>query len=160
MSEIITRRGLVQATAGVIGLGLIKAANGQYYGQPSLKMAAAYYANRCVCGYRYDNNCAHFLSNAMILVNYNDLKTSSLITKGGRCSLSRPIRAKDMRAWFKARAVRSMTNICPAPHHGIWAVYQERADGQGHVLLFDTDSWSWFGTGNYPDWPIQEYYQF
>ena len=39
----------------------------------SLEAAWNSYENKCVCEHRYDNNCAHFLSNALILGKFSIL---------------------------------------------------------------------------------------
>jgi hypothetical protein len=53
------------------------------------------YENECVCGVRFDNNCAHFLSNWMI----EDRGLSGVKNAAGTycCTAGRPIRAKEMR---------------------------------------------------------------
>ena len=54
------------------------------------------YTNSCVCGKRFENNCAHFLSNWMI----NNGNLSSY-PSGAYCwDSGRPIRAKEMRNVF------------------------------------------------------------
>ena len=51
------------------------------------------YENKCVCGTKYDNNCAHYLANWMI----EDLGLTSVKNAGAaNCPAGRPIRAKEM----------------------------------------------------------------
>ncbi len=121
----------------------------------SLRAVCDQYYKGCTCGTTYQNNCAHYLSNAFILAGYRDLLTSSLIT--ARCPHKRPIRALDMLKWFKAkktgfRGTRIQRNT------GIWAVYQETSGWQ-HVVVIDTDRWLHYGTGDHWDWPVQWNYR-
>ena len=39
----------------------------------SLQSAWDQYTDSCVCGYAYDNNCAHYLSNALILGGFSEI---------------------------------------------------------------------------------------
>lgn len=109
-----------------------------------------YYAG-CTCGTRYDNNCAHFLSNAFVLAGYGDLLTSSLIT--ARCPHKRPIRAQDMLKWFQAKKTGFYGGRVQRST-GWWAVYQETSGWQ-HVVVIDSTNWLYYGTGDYYDWPTQ-----
>ena len=52
---------------------------------------------RCVCGHRYKNNCAHFLSNWMIITGKMREKPPQSTYN---CSRGRPARALDMRKIF------------------------------------------------------------
>ncbi|WP_409268177.1 hypothetical protein [Pseudomonas sp. KCJK9044] len=117
----------------------------------SLDRVGANYYDGCTCRTSYPNNCAHFLSNAFILAGYTELLTSSLIT--ARCPHRRPIRAQDMLKWFQAKKTgfwgsRMQRNT------GWWAVYQE-TPGWQHVFVSDSNNWTYYGTGDFPDWPIQ-----
>jgi hypothetical protein len=113
------------------------------------------YYNGCTCRTSYNNNCAHYLSNAFILAGYSELTTSPIIT--ARCPHRRPIRAQDMLRWFQSkqtgyRGTRIVRNT------GIWATYQETSGWQ-HVVVIDTDRWIHFGTGDYHTWPVQWNYR-
>lgn len=130
----------------------------------SLDIEAAWksYTHSCECGDSFDGtNCAHFLSNALIKGGFTEIDGQ----KGAKfrivngfcvCTHGRPVRAKEMRAWFARKWKRQQK-----PQEGYNAVYQQRADGQGHVLLLkgaDPKSTDFKGTGNYHSWSIQEYY--
>ena len=121
----------------------------------SLNNVGAKYYNGCTCGTRYDNNCAHFLSNAFILAGYTDLLTSSLITE--RCPHKRPIRAQDMLKWFQAKQTGFHGGRVQR-NSGWWATYQETRGWQ-HVVVIDANSWVHYGTGDYYDWPVQWNYR-
>ncbi|MBD5799860.1 hypothetical protein BHU24_25140 [Bacillus pseudomycoides] len=123
----------------------------------SLSEAYDLYEGKCDCGDRYDNNCAHFLSNALIKAGFR------MPSSGAKCRSGRMIRAKELRQW-----VRSIPGVILKADHnsissGYWFVYQERAsDGQGHVCIHleSPEEYYWAGTGNYPDWELQEHYKF
>ena len=88
----------------------------------------------------YENDCAHFLSNAFIRAGYTELLTSGLISaRDSKCSSSsrRPIRAYDMLKWFQKMETKFLSGPLE-PDTGTWAVYQEKP-GWKHVLIFDTD---------------------
>ncbi len=55
------------------------------------------YENKCACGTRYDNNCAHFLTNWMI----KNGEMSVNPTGAYCCPSGRPIRAKEVRTLFQ-----------------------------------------------------------
>ena len=118
------------------------------------------YSGSCVCRHRYDNNCAHFLSNALIQGGFSAIDGGSgadLRIVGGFCvcSSGRPIRAKELRSWFGKKWTRHSS-----PKDGINVVYQE-SHGQGHVLLKNYSNGEpsgHKGTGDYPNWATQEYY--
>ena len=129
----------------------------------SLQTAWNKYSDSCKCGHgyeTYDNNCAHFLSDALIKGGFSDIDGGS----GGDlrqvngfcvCRSGRPLRAKELRMWFGREWSRHSK-----PQNGINAVYQE-SSGQGHVLLKsykDGKSTGHVGTGDYPGWSTQEYY--
>lgn len=129
----------------------------------SLSSAWSSYSGTCLCGNKegYANNCAHYLSNAMILGGYSQInggKGAEMRIVNGFCVCSegRPIRAKEMRSWFGTKWTRHSS-----PTEGINVVYQEER-GQGHVLLKKYDSKGksigYRGTGDYPSWSTQEYY--
>ena len=127
----------------------------------SLQTSFDKYTNSCVCGYAYDNNCAHYLSNAMILGGFSEINGGNganfrIVNGFCVCRSGRPVRAKEMRDWFG----RKWTYHSTPPTNGICLVYQE-SSGQGHVLLKkyqDGRSIGHAGTGDYPSWPIQQYY--
>ena len=135
------------------------------YRRGSLEAAFDKYSNSCTCPCQYDHNCAHYLSNALILGGFEELHggNSKSCYHGSSshmlvCQTGRPIRAKELRKWFYER-YRKSTH----PHVGVNFVYQERArDGQGHVLLKkynqNGEFESYRGTGDYPGWAIQEYF--
>ena len=127
-----------------------------------LQNALDNYTPYCICGYRYINNCAHFLSNALIKAGFSDIdggtSTLDMRRRNGYivCRSGRPIRAKELRRWFRTRFTYHTR-----PQVGFNLVYQENAWGQGHVMLRKYKSasvYGWVGTGDYPTWPIQEYY--
>ena len=71
------------------------------------------------------------------------------------CRSGRPIRAKELRAWAQAKWGQPKSS----PQDGINFVYQERcSDSQGHVLLKIFSDMKFKGTGDYPEYEIQEYY--
>lgn len=129
----------------------------------SLSTAWSKYSGGCKCGNKhgYKDNCAHYLSHALIRAGYSELDGGTGLEKRivngfAVCSAGRPIRAKELRSWFSRKWTRHST-----PRDGINVVYQERADGQGHVLLkmySGGKNTGFRGTGDYPNWPTQEYY--
>jgi hypothetical protein len=134
----------------------------------TIEGAAKLFKHSCSGGQEYPDNCAHFLSDALILAGFSKLGAahscvSARCTKPGCSAVSkRPIRAKDIRCWFKENAKTTDTSV--AKHSGFWAVYQERqADGQGHVVVLDANAWKFYGTGWFeagtPDNWKHEYYQ-
>lgn len=113
------------------------------------------YYHGCTCKHSYENNCAHFLSNAFILAGYQELLTSPLIT--ARCAHKRPIRALDMLKWFQSRQT-GFRGSRIQQNTGIWATYQEKPGWQ-HVVVIHTDRWLYYGTNDYWDWPTQWNYR-
>ena len=100
----------------------------------------------------YPNNCAHYLSDALIDAGFSDLSSahtcvthrcgSPECTSGGK----RPTRAKDMQCWFLEKDGNPAASVQKGS--GFYAVYQERqSDGQGHVVILDSDAWKFYGTG-------------
>jgi hypothetical protein len=112
-----------------------------------------YWMRACQGGDAYENNCAHYLSDAMIRAGFAQLNPPSDCINA-RCNTSRkrPIRARDMWCWFKTMA--TSTNTAPTKGTGIWAVFQldEAEYWGGHVVLLDSDSWLYYGTAWYHDW--------
>ena len=128
----------------------------------SLQTSWDKYTNSCVCGNAYANNCAHYLSNALILGGFSEIdggKGADLRIRNGFCVCrsGRPVRAKEMRDWFG----RKWTHHSTPPTNGICLVYQEgNGKDDRHVLLKkyqDGRKIGHVGTGDYP-WPIQQYY--
>lgn len=124
----------------------------------SIAGAAAQYNEQCEGGDRYQNNCAHFLSDAFIRAGYSELGPPNNCIHA-RCGTSakRPIRAKDMWCWFKSMSVRQSRTI--PRNKGFWAVFQldENEYCCGHVVIIDTDNNTYYGTGNYPSWDQYAY---
>ncbi|MFF8407571.1 hypothetical protein ACF06P_38805 [Streptomyces sp. NPDC015684] len=120
---------------------------------PPLSSVGRYWTESCLGGDTFANNCAHFLSDAFIRAGYTELAGANPYISA-RCYTfaQRPIRAREMWAWFKARAVR--TSNTPMRNTGWWAVFQlnESVYWGGHVLLLDTDAWTYYGTGYYGTW--------
>ena len=122
----------------------------------SLTTAWSKFTGSCACGQHLENNCAHFLSEALIQAGFTELdggKGANERQKNGRvvCSSGRPIRAKELRDWAKNIFIKRT-----AQPTGVCFVYQERAsDGQGHVLLKNGTIFK--GTGDHHDW-AQSYY--
>ena len=120
------------------------------------------YSSSCVCGYAYDNNCAHYLSNALIKGGFSEIDGGvganfRIVNGFCVCRSGRPVRAKELRDWFG----RKWSFHSSSPSDGMVLVYQERSDGQGHVLLkkySGGNSIGYKGTGDYPSWPTQQYY--
>lgn len=108
------------------------------------------YKNECVCKTSYHDNCAHYLTNAFALAGATFPKDAA------KCPKGRMIRAKETLAWFRPMAKQFRQNHS-AITSGIWFVYQEKANGQGHVCLHrESAERYWYkGTGNFPDWPVQ-----
>eukprot|EP00164_Ancoracysta_twista_P000162 GFYU01000234.1.p1 GENE.GFYU01000234.1~~GFYU01000234.1.p1 ORF type:complete len:113 (+),score=17.56 GFYU01000234.1:368-706(+) len=84
------------------------------------------YQNSCECGTRYENNCAHFLSNWMIRRGKLSPRPSDSTYN---CPAGRPLRAKDMRDVFKSLGLESHFN----PPPGNCYIYCEQG-GRGHVF--------------------------
>ncbi len=118
----------------------------------------------------YPNNCAHYLSDAFIDAGFSDLSSAHPCvthrcgtpdcTSGGK----RPTRAKDMRCWFLGKDASPVASVKKGT--GFYAVYQERqSDGQGHVVILDSGTWKFYGTGWFeagqpaPDDWKHEYFQ-
>jgi hypothetical protein len=119
----------------------------------SLEGAAKVFVRGCLGQVStYPNNCAHYLSNALIIAGYSEL-ASPLPCVTHRCGKpecisggKRPTRANDMRCWFLAKDANPMSSVKKGS--GFYAVYQERqSDGQGHVVILDSNAWKFYGTG-------------
>jgi hypothetical protein len=127
--------------------------------QLSLKSVAAFWSDSCAGGDKYENNCAHFLSDAFIRSGYAELN-GPVSCVNARCDTpaKRPIRARDMWCWFQSKATQTSTQL--TRNTGWWAVFQlnEPVYWGGHVALFDSDNWKFYGTNWFPDWS-QHLYQ-
>ena len=125
----------------------------------SLQTVFSGYTDSCACGTAYENNCAHFLSNALIKGGFSAINGGNggdLRTRNGFCVCpsGRPIRAKELRAWFGRKWTRHTK-----PQNGLNLMYQEQG-GQGHVLLKKYPEGNWVGRGDHGNWNTQEYYYY
>jgi hypothetical protein len=120
---------------------------------PALSAVATNWKNSCLAGDSYDNNCAHFLSDAFIRAGYIELFNANPHINA-RCtpSAKRPIRAREMWSWFRTKAVRTSNTL--QRNTGWWAVFQLKEDVYwgGHVALLDSNRWVYYGTGWYHNW--------
>ncbi|MGW2746590.1 hypothetical protein [Streptomyces sp. NPDC001450] len=120
---------------------------------PLMASVGSQWTNSCLGGDAYANNCAHFLSDAFIRAGYTELAVANPFVNA-RCNTSarRPIRARDMWAWFQSKAVRTSSVL--SPNTGWWAVFQlnEAVYWGGHVALLDSNAWIYYGTGWYGSW--------
>lgn len=126
----------------------------------TLEGAAKLYAGSCAGGDTEANNCAHFLSDALIRCGYSELELASKPPcVNARCAKSakRPIRAKDMNCWFKSKATK--TGKAVQKNTGFWAVFQldENEYVGGHVVIVDSDNWKFYGTGWHGAWDQTSY---
>jgi hypothetical protein len=137
---------------------------------PSLAMVAANWKKSCILGDVEENNCAHYLSDAFIRAGYAELTHSAAApapqitiwcdyNDPPRNPQARVIRAREMNAWFKSKCSNPLT-VKPVKK-GFFAVFQlnEAAYWGGHVLLYDSDKDTYYGTGAYWNWPTQLFYQ-
>lgn len=118
----------------------------------TLAGAMSAYNGTCTGGDSFDNNCAHFLSDAFIRSGFSELHNNNTHINA-RCSPARrPIRARDMWSWFQSKARRTSRVI--ARNTGIWAIFQinESEYWGGHVVLLNSDTWNYSGTGWYGQW--------
>jgi len=119
----------------------------------SIAGAAALFRRKCEGADSYENNCAHYLSDAFLRAGYSELAPPSACINA-RCGTAakRPIRARDMWCWFREMATDSATTL--PQNDGFWAVFQlmESEYWGGHVVIIDTDSDKFYGTGNFPHW--------
>ncbi len=118
----------------------------------SIAGAAALFRKACEGGDSYVNNCAHYLSDAFLRAGYTELaQPSDCVEACCGTDAKRPVRARDMWCWFKQMATSSQTT--PPKNQGFWAVFQlEASYWGGHVVIIDTDTNKFYGTGNYPAW--------
>jgi hypothetical protein len=119
----------------------------------TLAAVPKYWTNACNGMDVYQNNCAHYLSDAMLRTGFTQLNPPSDCINA-RCNTARkrPIRARDMWCWFKSMA--TTTSTTPTRGTGMWAVFQldESEYWGGHVVLLDSDTWKYYGTGWYDHW--------
>lgn len=134
--------------------------------QRSLATTFSGFSRECPCGEDLGNNCAHYLSDALIDAGYDELdggEGARYRKRNGRivCKHGRPVRAKELRDWFADQA--STTESGEPDDSRYWAVYQERSvDGQGHVVLHHhttDEGYDWAGTGDYPSWATKDHYR-
>jgi hypothetical protein len=120
---------------------------------PSLEAVASYWSDSCAGQDSYANNCAHFLSDAFIRAGYTELNPPAACINA-RCETpaKRPVRARDMWCWFQSKATKTSTQL--TKNTGWWAAFQlnETVYWGGHVALFDSNNWKYYGTGWYEDW--------
>lgn len=119
----------------------------------SIAGAASLYNSSWSGGDRYDNNCAHYLSDCFLRAGFDDLKAPQACVEA-RCGTTskRPVRARDMWCWFKTKATKTSTTL--PKNDGMWAVFQlkESEYWGGHVMIYDSDNNKYYGTGHYPEW--------
>lgn len=119
----------------------------------SIAGAAALFKKECVGADSYQNNCAHYLSDAFLRAGYDELKSPAPCVNA-RCgsTAKRPVRARDMWCWFQAMATETSQKLPSGK--GFWAVFQldEAAYWGGHVVIVDTDANVAYGTDNFPTW--------
>jgi hypothetical protein len=121
-----------------------------------------YPSSCCKGGMTYENNCAHFLSDALVRAGFVELLSDASLYKCDKadCGVStqrRPIRAREMWVWFQNKAKVKKEKIRwndIQKATGWWAVFQldETKYFGGHVLVLDSDSWQYYGTCSYPAW--------
>jgi len=115
-----------------------------------LSRAYSLYRGRCECGTQYDNNCAHYLTDAMVRAGL----PTPFPAGYAKCPQGRLIRAKEALAWFRSFST-GFTQDHASLNSGYWFVYQE-SGGQGHVCIHgeSSDKYWWVGTGDYSNWPV------
>lgn len=135
--------------------------------QRSLAGGFSNFNDSCSCGEDLGNNCAHYLSDALIRSGDSDLDAGEggLYRKhAGRavCKHGRPVRARELEKWFADKASERKEGE-PQSDQRHWAVWQGGGGyWGGHVVIHkhngaggDYDS---RGTGDYPEWPKQKHY--
>jgi hypothetical protein len=119
----------------------------------SIAGAAALFRKLCEGGDAYENNCAHFLSDAFLRTGYTELQVPARCINA-RCGTAakRAIRARDMWCWFKEMATDRRDSL--PKNEGFWAVFQLKEEEYwgGHVIIFDSDKNVYYGTAHYPNW--------
>lgn len=115
--------------------------------------AASLFNHSCKGGDSYDNNCAHYLSDAFLRAGFTDLAVPAPCIKA-RCGTTskRAIRARDIWCWFQQKQTDFRDKL--PSKEGFWAVFQlnEAEYWGGHVVIIDTDNNIAYGTGHYPQW--------
>lgn len=116
-----------------------------------LSRAYALYRGRCECGIQYENNCAHYLTDAMVRAGL----PVQFAAGNAKCPQGRLLRAKETLAWFRSFST-GFAQSHSSLNSGYWFVYQE-VGGQGHVCIHheESDKYSWAGTGDFDSWPVQ-----
>lgn len=119
----------------------------------SIPGAAAMFRRQCEGKDSYENNCAHYLSDAFLRAGFTELQSPAPCINA-RCGTAakRPIRARDMWCWFQQMATDTKATL--PSNEGMWAVFQldEQQYWGGHVIIFDSDRNVYYGTGHYPNW--------
>lgn len=121
----------------------------------------------CAGSQKFENNCAHFLSDALIRCGFTELLTDSSLYRCDKsnCKIPnarRPIRAREMWAWFQKKATKRQEKV-PwnqiKKNSGWWAVFQlnEPEYWGGHVIVLNTNNWEYYGTCSYPKWDQYAY---
>ena len=132
-----------------------------------LQAAWNQYSGSCKCKKTQDNNCAHYLSDALIKGGFSELNGGEGLNHRVRngfivCPSGRPVQAMQLRNWAEQEFGRPHSS----PKNGINFVYQEDPQSnQRHVVLKKyLRVLSLFvkiehkGTGDYPSWEVQEYF--
>ncbi len=151
----------IQLQRDLFGMSLID--NLSQIVQKSLADAYDSYRGECECGERLENNCAHYLSDALIRGGFDELDggRGALYRKhNGRvvCKAGRPVRARELRDWFATQATERFKGEPDDDQY--WAVYQHDGYPGGHVVIHKHNGreYTWAGTGDYPDWGEQSHY--
>ena len=113
------------------------------------------YTNSWVCGKKYENNCAHYLTNWMIKKG-----VLSCNPKGAYyCESGRPIRAKEMRNVFINNLNLSRSFNPPKNGNDCFIYCEDNKAHQGHIYFGKKSSCS-AGTGSADDFGMEyvEYY--
>jgi hypothetical protein len=114
----------------------------------------AYYQG-CTCGTSYENNCAHYLSNAFKRQHW----PVEFPANAAKCPHGRMIRAKEFLNWFRSTFNPQFRQNHNGITSGYWLVYQEAANGQGHVCIHKHQGgFAYRGTTDLPNWPVQWHY--
>jgi hypothetical protein len=115
--------------------------------------AASIFRKACDGGDSYENNCAHYLSDAFLRAGFAELQAPApCVTARCGTAAKRPVRARDMWCWFKSMATHTRDTL--PKNEGMWTVFQldEAAYWGGHVIIFDSDRNVYYGTAHYPSW--------
>lgn len=149
-------------------LSLLKTHQQREY-QCTMESTWTNYSKSCICGNSYDGrNAAHFLSNALILGGFSALdggngRDKRIVNKFCVCTRGRPIRAIELRDWFK----ENWKEHSSPPRDGLALVFQQKPAGflglrheQTVVLKRYKDGRcvGYKGSTDYPNWQTQKYY--